>query len=864
MHDPKKAKPICFYLPQFHRVAENDQWWGDGFTEWTLLKNARPLYVGHQQPETPDGALAYYDASEISTRRQQAALAREYGIYGFCYYHYWFNGKRLLEKPLEKMLEDGEPDLPFCLCWANEPWSRRWSGEEQQVLQPQVYGGREDWEAHFNELYRFFTHKNYICVDDQPVFLIYRIGHIPEAREMIACWRELAAEKGLAGLHIVAVEGSFKDNQSAPDFVDAMAEHQPSCVLDQCSPLLMNGLSVFSVEDVWQQSLQKKPSLAVHYPGVCHAWDNTPRRGRNGQVILASRPSRYQQHLERVFERVSDREQAPFVFVNAWNEWSEGAHLEPETQNGLNWLNCFKQALQGSEQNKEADLLEDVYAGSCPQRLIERPRMEPDPDLINIVIQHQIKVACVLEFGCAGALSSTHLKNYTGADRYIGMEPDLAWLTLAAERLDEAVHVNADTPELTSLKGADVDLIISSELLARVLDPASVLLRLSTVLRPEGLVCLGFEHAGCLTELQSEAAKAGVHQYSVNEVRVMLQQAGFRIDKIYRTYHPQLSRVQAALAQGKRIRLAGISLHELSRTDLEALFCLRLFVIARRDRRLSAKSQNASPKALIRRGSDARSFSYVNLNASLNRTVSPMDRLYSVYADNSTEEEYFASAYRQIEELDGLLRRYCSTRLEALSSIADYACHYGRLLRMLRAALPEAELCAYDIDSDAVRFCRNHFACLPGVVGWKDNPGNLIPRHQLLTCASLLTHTGIDFFRQVLSVWTQLVVPGGLICFTYLGDRYISRWLKGEMDHYGPVTATMKARKAEEYRQHGHALAGFDTPYSDAQEYGVGFMSEQTVITELARYPQLEYLGTLPGDQSEFNQDLAVVRKRLT
>lgn len=877
MRNFEKVKPICFYLPQFHRVPENDRWWGDGFTEWTLLRNAKSLFPGHQQPEVPDDPPGYYDASKTDTRRQQAQLAREYGIYGFCYYHYWFGGKRLLEKPLENMFEDGEPDLPFCLCWANEPWSRRWSGEEQQVLQAQVYGGREDWECHFEALSRFFEHKNYICVEDKPVFLIYRIGHIPDAEEMVACWRELALERGLPGLHIVAVEGGFEDSKVAPAFADAATEHQPSCVLDKCQPLVMDGLRVYSVEDVWRRGLEKRATLAVHYPGVCHAWDNSPRRGRDGSVVLASRPQRFTQHLKQTFKRATEGEQAPFVFVNAWNEWSEGAHLEPETRKGKQWLECFRDALQKPEktQRKVDTLSNDLYAGPCPDSLLGRPRMDPDPDLISIVIQHQIKADCVIEFGCARGLGSEHVRNYVGADRYIGLEPDPEWLKRAKERLDEVLQVDADVPDLSRLNSIKADFIVCLELLGRVLDPQAILSQFRDLVHPGGLLCLGFEHAvssdadarvsGLRNSMLSIADDAP-RSFSASGIRDLLLKTGFRVDKIYRIFSPQLSRVEASLAQGKQLRIGGLDLKSLSRAELEDMFCLRSLAFVRPDftvlatgRAAGARAEPVQPLSL---DGDNEFLDYSGLEKRLNRVISPADALYSVYKSSSTKEEYFQSAYRQLKELDGLLRQYSAQRLDTLGSIADYACHYGRLLRMFRAALPETELLAYDIDPQAVVFCERHFSCLPGVVGWNDDSGALRPRHQLLTCASLLTHTGIEFYRQVLGVWEQLMLPGGLICFTYLGDRYILKWLNGELDHYGPVSAEMRADKAKAYQQHGHALAGFDSPYSEAQDYGVGFMSESTVVAELARYPQLEYLGTIPGDRSEFNQDLAVVRKR--
>lgn len=594
MSKQQTVKPICFYLPQFHQIPENDQWWGEGFTEWSLVRAARPLFDGHAQPEIPDKPLGYYDATEIETRRYQAELAKQYGIYGFCYYHYWFSGKRLLEQPLEKMLEDGEPDLPFCLCWANEPWSRRWSGEEHQVLQAQIYGEQNDWENHFDELLRFFTHKNYICVEGCPVYLIYRIGHIPEAQNMIAYWRELALEHGFPGLHIVAVEGGFTDSKVVPNFVDAMAEHQPSCVLDQSRPLSINRLNIYSVEEIWQRSLAKNPSHSVHYPGVCHAWDNTPRRGRDGIVVLASRPQRFKRHLDRIFESVRKSEQAPFVFVNAWNEWSEGAHLEPETIYGEQWLACIKEALDGGQDisPESAALADESYNGACPGRYIDRPQLDPDPDLINAVVLHKVKANCVIDFGCAKALSSEFIQHHTGADRYIGLEPDPNWAEQAKQRLIEVIRVDADSTVLFLPDETKVDFIVCSELLGRVKDPDSILDQFRRRISPDGVICIGFEHDAINTgiwdrltqEVASHLPDDGLTlRLDLPRARTMLVKAGFKVDKVYRVFRPELPRVEALLAQGRQVRFGELNLHNFSRKELEDLFLLRFFIFARPD-----------------------------------------------------------------------------------------------------------------------------------------------------------------------------------------------------------------------------------------------------------------------------------------
>jgi len=192
-------KIIAFYLPQFHNIPENDEWWGDGFTEWTNVKGAKPIYRGQQQPKVPLNKN-YYNLLDDNVKIWQARLAKKYGIYGFCYYHYWFNGKMLLQKPMEQMLKNSCVDIPFCICWANEPWTKAWVAEDRKVLIPQKYGERKEWKEHFEYLVPFFKDQRYIRIDDKPVIIIYRPKVISCVREMMQYWKELAVESGLNGL----------------------------------------------------------------------------------------------------------------------------------------------------------------------------------------------------------------------------------------------------------------------------------------------------------------------------------------------------------------------------------------------------------------------------------------------------------------------------------------------------------------------------------------------------------------------------------------------------------------------------------------------------------------------------------------
>ena len=204
-------KFLAFYLPQFHFIPENDNWWGPGFTEWTNTRKGMPLFTGHHQPRVPANNN-YYDLTDVNVMVEQARLARRHGIHGFCYYHYWFNGSRLLERPLEQMLETRAVDIPYCLSWANEPWTRAWDGT-RDILMPQEYGAEPDWKRHFECLVRFFRDPRYIKVRDASMMLIYRTSSIPDVDAMVKVWNELARQAGFSGLHIVETMNGF---QKAP------------------------------------------------------------------------------------------------------------------------------------------------------------------------------------------------------------------------------------------------------------------------------------------------------------------------------------------------------------------------------------------------------------------------------------------------------------------------------------------------------------------------------------------------------------------------------------------------------------------------------------------------------------------------
>ncbi len=358
------ARLIAFYLPQFHPVPENDAWWGPGFTEWTNVAKARPLYHGHQQPLLP-GALGFYDLRVPETRRHQADLARAAGIEGFCYWHYWFgNGRRILERPFEEVLQSGDPDFPFCLAWANQSWTGIWHGAPKSVLMEQVYPGRDDEAAHFAWALRAFRDPRYMRVDGKPIFVIFAPHDLPDAPGFIAHWRKLAEEAGLPGLYFVAITNRYQAGVArygTPllEPFDAVTPLVPQEYLEDRQSRAWGRISRrlrtrnfgpgfaratagrlalparYPFADVMRCAMHDMPDDPRHLPCVLPGWDNTPRSGPRGVVFEGATPELFGQYLQKAVDRVRGRPpQQAIVFLKAWNEWAEGNIVEPDAAQG--------------------------------------------------------------------------------------------------------------------------------------------------------------------------------------------------------------------------------------------------------------------------------------------------------------------------------------------------------------------------------------------------------------------------------------------------------------------------------------------------------------------------------------------------
>ncbi len=348
----KPARLIAFYLPQFHPIPENDEWWGQGFTEWRNVARARPLFVDHYQPHTP-ADLGFYDLRLAETREAQARLASEAGIEAFCYYHYWFHGKRLLERPFEEVLATGRPDFPFCLCWANEPWSRRWDGSEEDVLQAQAYSPEDDLE-HIRWLVPALRDPRGLTVEGRPVFLVYHARALPDVARTADLWRQEVRKAGLPGLYLIAVETDRDSGWDVTDLgFDAKVRFQPQFsvlqTLAQKPVEAVEGLRVWDYEEAWRGLTNPDPVSYRRFETVCTGWDNSPRRKERGWVLHDSSPEAYGCWLGEAIGRAQEhRPEERLVFVNAWNEWAEGAHLEPDRRHGHGYLDATRTALQAA------------------------------------------------------------------------------------------------------------------------------------------------------------------------------------------------------------------------------------------------------------------------------------------------------------------------------------------------------------------------------------------------------------------------------------------------------------------------------------------------------------------------------------
>lgn len=381
-----KARVIALYLPQFHPIPENDQWWGPGFTEWTNVAKAKPLYRGHTQPRIP-ADLGFYDLRMPEVREQQAMLAREAGIEGFCYYHYWFGGKQLLERPFNEVLASGKPDFPFCLCWANHSWSNKtWNRQSNlqanSMLIEQTYPGEQDDIDHFMSVLPAFRDHRYITVDGKPLFILYNAWAHTRVKEWMATWRRLAQENGLPGLHLVCMCDSTLTFRINPDGTRSRVIPNTESSVELFNYILSLGfdavnsvgmrrgemLSEGKIRNLTKTILRKAGipvgkffdySRTVRgffapedrwenvYPTIMPNWDRSPRAATLDGIYVNATPEAFEKHIEDALDIVKDKQDEHRILIlKSWNEWGEGNYVEPDLEFGHGWLDAIRHAIQ--------------------------------------------------------------------------------------------------------------------------------------------------------------------------------------------------------------------------------------------------------------------------------------------------------------------------------------------------------------------------------------------------------------------------------------------------------------------------------------------------------------------------------------
>lgn len=360
-NNKKTPKILAVYLPQFHETTDNNKWWGKGFTDWETVQTAEPYFDGHNEPRIPINKN-YYDLSKKQTMMEQAKLAKQYGIGGFCFYHYYFkDGKKELELPAENLLKWQDIDMPFCFNWASESWVRSWSricgnvwaekyetksaDSEKAILAEQDYGTYSDWEKHFDYLLPFFKDERYIKKNGKPVFIFYSPEEIEPLGAMVECWKNLARENGFPGLYLIGAHMN-----TASDILDAALIYEPrnsvKILNNKNQAIIRNGVRCFDYEEVWESIVSATPILGYKtYLCGISGYDDTPRRGRSGECFINDGPAIFRKYLTKLIQKSMSYENE-FVFINAWNEWGEGMYLEPDMTNKYAWLEAVKGALK--------------------------------------------------------------------------------------------------------------------------------------------------------------------------------------------------------------------------------------------------------------------------------------------------------------------------------------------------------------------------------------------------------------------------------------------------------------------------------------------------------------------------------------
>jgi hypothetical protein len=357
-HEPK-VKAVAFYLPQFHAIPENDKWWGEAFTEWTNTRKAKPMFEGHYQPHEPHRDFGYYDLTDVTTLKKQAVLAKQHGIYGFCFHLYWFSGKRLLEKPLDLFLAHPEIDINFCICWANENWTRRWDGLDNEILMKQNYSDDDPFRF-IEDIQKYIVDKRYIKIDGIPIILVYNPGHIPDVRDVFIKWKDHAEKTGIGKIKILICK-TFEHTPETlhiEDIVDGLVEFPPHGIPPvsvKKIKLVEKNANIYDYKEVVSEIKKEfavrnrvieSPVSIPLYHTCMMGWDNAARKNNEWATYAGFSLNVFYEWV-LLLVRETLKKQNNIFFVNAWNEWAEGTYLEPDAQYGYATINTLSKAICG-------------------------------------------------------------------------------------------------------------------------------------------------------------------------------------------------------------------------------------------------------------------------------------------------------------------------------------------------------------------------------------------------------------------------------------------------------------------------------------------------------------------------------------
>ncbi len=425
--EERSTRLIAINLPQFHPIAENDRWGERALRSGPTLPRRRPCSPVITKPHVP-ADLGFYDLRLPEVRKAQAELARESGINGFCYYHYWFNGKLLLERPIQDVLKTGEPDFPFCLCWANENWTRRWDGGDHEILMEQKYSEQDD-RNHIRYLAEFFRDPRYIRVGEKPLFLVYRANRIPDPSRTTRIWREEARRLGIGELYLCRVE-SFPDEHTDPaaSGFDAAVEFQPDWthVGPPVHHLAEKDCRIYRYGDVAQRMMKKATPPYKRFPCVTPRWDNSPRWKKGATIFIDSSPELYERWLRATLETFKPASpEENIVFLNAWNEWGEGNHLEPDVRFGRGYLEATKRALIATRRSKHEPAAE-AHAGILSTLVAAGKRAEAVPALERLVESFPHYAPAYNDLGVLYFESGAGDKAMASYEKAVSLDPESA------------------------------------------------------------------------------------------------------------------------------------------------------------------------------------------------------------------------------------------------------------------------------------------------------------------------------------------------------------------------------------------------------------------------------------------------------